>query len=65
MEDFDHVMKMRNFVKDTNGWTRKFTFVKFEDGKWEIGHSIGGRIGLLTEFKYEDMDEWIQYFDRI
>lgn len=58
-------MKMRNFVEDLKGWTRRFTFIKFKDGQIFIGHRIRGINTKMTKIEFEDIDEWIKYFDRI
>ena len=56
---------MRNFVEDMKGWTRRFTFIKYEDGQIFIGHKIRGIKTKLTKIEFEHIDEWIKYFDRI
>ena len=64
-KDFIASMKMRNFVEDLNGWTRKFTFIHFKDGQIFIGHRIRGIETKMTAIEFEHIDEWIKYFDRI
>lgn len=67
-KDVDLHLRFRlNFVNDIQGWTRHFTFIKFDEvrGKFYIGHRIQGKIGKLTPIEWEDINEWIKYFDRI
>ena len=63
--DIDHKMKYKNFVKDPNGWIRKWTFITVEDGQWKIGHSIERKIGKTSNIEFEEIDFWCKYFDRI
>lgn len=56
---------MRNFVEDLKGWTRRFTFIKFDNGQIFIGHRIKGINTIMTKIEFEHIDEWIKYFDRI
>ena len=65
MEDFDFIMKRKNFVKDNDGWRRRFVFITIEDGQMKIGHNIGLKVRRTTNIEYENMDELIEYFDRI
>jgi len=64
-KDFIISMKMRNFVEDLKGWTRRFTFIKFDNGQIFIGHRIKGINTKMTKIEFEHIDEWIKYFDRI
>ena len=57
--------RMKNFVKDTDGWRRGFIFITAEDGQLKIGHDMGSRTIRLTNIEFDDVDEWIKYFDRI
>lgn len=64
-KEIAHIMKMKSFVDDIKGWTRRFTFIALKEGKLYIGHRIEGSIGKLTPIEFEHLDEWIKYFDRI
>jgi len=63
--DIDNIMKRKNFVKDTDGWIRKWTFITVENRIWKIGHSIEKKVNKMSDIEFEDIDEWIGYFDRI
>jgi len=63
--EIEIIMKRKNFVRDIDGWRRKFVFITIEDGQWKIGHAIGFRNIRTTNIEFEDIDEWIKYFDRI
>lgn len=63
--DIDNIMKYKNFMKDIEGWIRKWTFITVEEGQWKISHSIEKRVGKMSNIEFEEMDEWIKYFDRI
>ena len=64
-KSMSHAMKMKGFVEDIQGWTRKFTFISLKGTQLFIGHRIEKKIGILTPIKFQDLDEWIKYFDRI
>jgi hypothetical protein len=46
-------------------FVRKFIYLKIIDNELFIGHSIEGKIGLLTKINYVDLKLWLNYFDRI
>jgi len=52
-------------MKDNDGWRRKFIFITAENNQLKIGHDMGKKIGRLTNIEFDDVDEWIKYFDRI
>lgn len=56
------IMKNMNFVEDVGKFTRAFTRIYVEDNNLFIGHIINKR---RTRIEFEDMNEWIKYFDRI
>jgi len=60
--DFPKKMKMMQFVEDIGYYTRKFTRIYIVDNKLYIGHTINKN---KTYIKYEDLESWIKYFDRI
>jgi len=57
-----NTMKFMGFVADIGKYTRKFTVIYISDNKLYIGHTINKS---KTKIEYEDMKEWIKYFDRI
>ena len=63
----EHIMKMKGFVADIKGWTRAFTFIAFDEENEQlfIGHKIPGIKTKMTPMEFEDMNDWIKYFDRI
>ena len=63
--DFSKVMKWNQFVQDVNGYVRKFTFVTIKNNEIYIGHKIPNMNTSLTKIEFEDLTEWIKYFDRI
>ena len=63
--DMKHEMKMRNFVQDTDGWRRKFIYITIEEGQMKMGTLISSKNNKLSDIEFEDIDEWIKYFDRI
>jgi len=64
-KEFHNEMRRRQFVDDAQGYTRAFTFIKEDKMKLYIGHRIEGKIGKLTNFEYEDLDLFINHFDKI
>lgn len=56
------IMKRMNFVEDVGHFTRAFTRVYVEDNQLFIGHTINKR---KTKIEFENINEWIKYFDRI
>lgn len=60
--DFADVMKKLNFVDDVEYFTRKFTRIYIENNELYIGHSINNN---KTKIEYKDLNDWINYFDRI
>jgi len=56
-----HEMRMRNFVQDTDGWRREFTFIAIQEGQMKMG-TLNNK---MSDIEFEDIDEWIRYFDRI
>lgn len=63
--EIEIIMKRKNFVRDIDGWRRNFVFITIENGQWKIGHTMGFNVIRTTNIEYEDMDKWINYFDRI
>lgn len=59
---FRDVMKRLNFVEDIGYFTRKFTRIYVENNELFIGHTINKN---KTKIEYENLNEWISYFDRI
>ncbi len=60
---FNIMMKRKlNFAEDIGYFTRKFTRVYIIDNELYIGHTINK---MKTHIQYEDLEEWIRYFDRI
>jgi hypothetical protein len=58
--------KRKQFVRDVDGFHRRFVFIKLNKGKLEIGHELGdGKYGPTTPIEFDDLDIWINYFDRI
>lgn len=55
-------MKMMQFVEDVGYYTRKFTRIYVCNNELYIGHTINKN---KTNIKYEDLESWIKYFDRI
>lgn len=60
--NFPLIMKRMQFVEDIGYFTRKFTRIYVEDNQLYIGHTINKK---RTKIEFEDLDSWIQYFDRI
>ncbi len=56
------IMKRLNFVEDVGRYTRAFTRIYIEENQLIIGHTINRR---RTKIEFEDMNDWIKYFDRI
>jgi len=65
MNEIDNIMKRKNFVKDTDGWIRKWTFITVDNRQWKIGHSIEKKVGKMSNIEFKDIDMWCNYFDRI
>lgn len=61
------VMRKLNFVEDKAFYTRKFTRVYVENNELFIGHTLHNyRLkNTKTKIEYENLNEWIKYFDRI
>lgn len=60
--NFKELMKNMNFVEDVDYYTRKFTRIYVISDELYIGHTISN---IKTKFKLEDIDLWINYYDRI
>ena len=63
--ELSFIMQRKNFMKDNDGWRRGFIFVTAENNQLKIAHEINSKIGILTNIEFNDLDDWIKYFDRI
>lgn len=59
---FDKIMKRMDFVEGIGKFVRAFTVIYVEDNQIFIGHTINNK---KTKIEFEDMNDWIKYFDRI
>lgn len=60
--DLPKIMKRLNFVEDIGFFTRNFTRIYVLDNQLYIGHIINKK---KTKIEFENINEWVSYFDRI
>ena len=58
----DYMIKKLQFVDDFDKYTRKFTVIYVDNNELFIGHTVSNK---RTKIEFEDLKEWIAYFDRI
>lgn len=56
------LMKRMQFVDDHNSYVRKFTRIDFIDDKIYISHTFNKP---KQEIQFDDIDLWVNYFDRL
>lgn len=61
-EELAKIMKRMNFVEEVGYYTRKFTRIYEDKGNFYIGHCVNKS---KTKIELNDIEEWINHFDKI
>jgi len=58
--------KRKGFVQqDLYSWLKGFTFVIFENEQFKIGFKMGNKSDRLTVIDFEDIEFWLDYYNRM